>query len=72
VQKIKAKGQLVSKIEWKQMYGGDCITSCAITVGKNFLNDFEFWSLLSVLLSTVVWALPQTPLGLMALPRSIA
>jgi len=38
MQKIKAKGQSVRKIEWKQTDGqadgGDCITSRANAVGK--------------------------------------
>ena len=40
MQKITAKGQMVWKIEWKQMDGqmdgGDCITSRANVVGSNY------------------------------------
>jgi len=36
----KVNDQLVKKIEWKWMDGGDCITACANGVGDNVIIEY--------------------------------
>jgi len=55
MQKIKVKGHLVQKLEWKRMYrrmdGGDCITSRANGIGK---KSVDVCALLLYMLSYII------------------